>query len=340
MKFLTLIFTVFIFVGQANAQNFNCAAGRIIYAKKYTDLFSTFPGTASVVEGCAAVCEQSPKEDRAGCFLLACGFGCLAVGIDNCVKYYTEKTDIDGYKGTVEKICAAENDQKRAREKEADTLAWSLALTKDTEQSYEEYLKDCNKACSNKSLARAKIKEFQRIQDAAAWQAVVLAGSVKTAQDYLDACNKICRYRSNAEKIVSDHFKKLDHETWVVAQATNSMAGYQAYLNACTRLCAHRNDAKRRITEFQKVQDSALWASFDKPISAMDARTYLKSCEPTCRFRQTAQTVVTRAEVLGAERAGLINRRLASMAFFGLTLGKHAVVFLPVLDGTLSRQTR
>lgn len=248
----------------ASAQTFNCAAGRIVYAKKYADLFSNYTGTAAVVEGCSAACEQTPEEERIGCFVIACGFGCLAIGMSNCMDYYSQKMDIDGFRDGIEKICYAEEEKKNARKKEADRLAWSLADTRNTAAAFQAYLDECNDVCAFKSAANAKIRLIRKKQDAASWEAASTSNTIEAYRAYLNGCGSVCAFMKDAEANILRFQKTNDDAAWAIVQKSGSVSDAQNYLRNCSPLCAHASKARKIVNVVetaQKAQNEAVFTA-------------------------------------------------------------------------------
>ena len=181
------------------AQGLNCAGGRIIYAKKYTELYSEYTGTAVVVEGCSAACEGGAPENREGCFIAACGLACLFIGLDNCFQYYNRKLEIDSFRKGIEGICLADEERQRAVALEKDEVAWSLALAQDSIEGFQTYLDGCQDVCEFRSNAERQIR-FGRIkEDAENWRAARSTGTQQALKDYLAQCGDTCQYRKVAE---------------------------------------------------------------------------------------------------------------------------------------------
>ncbi len=244
----------------AFAQTFNCAAGRIVYAKKYTDLFSEYTGTAAVVETCAATCAQQPQEDKMACFLIGCGLSCLAVGMSNCVDYFSQKNEITKFKDGVEKICAAEEYNANSGNRENDQLAWSLATTKNSPEAFKDYIKDCNSVCAYKDEATSKIRKFQSAQDDKAWAEAKRVGSIKAAQSYLDSCNPRCAHRNAANRLirVAKAAQKIeDDKSWEVVEKSGLVSDANRYLRDCAPTCSHSDKARRIIDDAQRVAKEA-----------------------------------------------------------------------------------
>lgn len=199
---VVFLLSITLLVESAAAQSFNCAAGRVIYAKKYTDLIYEYPGTATVVEGCSTVCEQEPEEKRLGCFTLACGLGCLTVGMQNCMDYFTLKNEINNFRDGIEKICVAESEKNKKKQIETDRLAWSLAATEDSVSAFRKYIEQCNEVCAFRDDAENRLYGLQIAADNNAWERAKRSGTAAAAQEYLDNCGNLCSHSQEAERIV------------------------------------------------------------------------------------------------------------------------------------------
>lgn len=200
---LSLIFIVAL-VSPATSQSLSCGQGRLIYATKYTDLFTTYPGTAAVLETCTATCENQPAKDRQSCFLVACGLSCLVVGMNNCMEYFTQKSNVDSFKEGIEAICQVEEEAGKRQEQEADLLAWSLAGAKNSLDGYQDYLTNCNSVCAHRPEAEENIATFHKANDDAQWAVAMQDQTVGTMQEYLKSCAPTCVHSHTAQDFIDE----------------------------------------------------------------------------------------------------------------------------------------
>lgn len=73
--------------------------------RRKSELFLQYPGTAVVLMACIAGCQGQPRNDQAICFMAACGFSCLMVGMDNCMQFFTRVYGLEQEKGRICTYC-------------------------------------------------------------------------------------------------------------------------------------------------------------------------------------------------------------------------------------------
>lgn len=204
MRFLLSLIFIVTLASPTVSQTFSCGQGRIIYATKYTDLFTTFPGTAAVLETCTATCANQPAKDRQSCYLVACGLSCLVVGMNNCKEYFTQKSNVDRFKEGIEAICRVEETAAKRQKQEADLLSWSLADAKSSFVGYQDYLESCNSVCAHRAEAEGKIAGIHKATDDARWAEAIQKQTIGTMRRYLKNCSPTCAHSRTAQGFLDE----------------------------------------------------------------------------------------------------------------------------------------
>lgn len=99
------IFALVVFAQNAQASCDQCFSARQSVQVEKGKLFSDFPGTAASLVACGASCANQAQNDKTGCIMAACGFTCLAIGIENCFNFFVRFAAVADRESRVKTFC-------------------------------------------------------------------------------------------------------------------------------------------------------------------------------------------------------------------------------------------
>lgn len=105
MLLAVLMIALLSFPASAQSSCGQCFSSLGDHDLRRNELFLQYPGTAMALVACIAGCKNQPRNDQAVCFMAACGFSCLMVGMDNCMQFFSRMHGLDQEKGRICTYC-------------------------------------------------------------------------------------------------------------------------------------------------------------------------------------------------------------------------------------------